>query len=332
MVRMKNLWTLPLMAFVMVLASCGVHDSSEKYFLVSNNIQIPYWQAAAAGFNQAAGVLGVHVEVVGPSKYDVKGEVEAFRDAVNRKASGILVSVADPKLLQDDIDKAIAAGIPVVTIDADAPASKRLFFIGTNNYQAGLIGGRRLVEELKGKGNVVVFTISEQSNLAERLRGYRDAIANHPDIKITQVVDIQGDPLVAFDTMTTIVHIKSPRVDAVVCLEALAGKEIAAVLNNEHVKDRVVIAMDTDADVMDWIKKGGIAATIAQKPFTMAYVGLMALDDLHHHKLASLDADWSKNSFSPIPAYVDTGSALIDKSNLDAFFQQEKKSATSGGQ
>ena len=89
--------------------------------------------------------------------------------------------MADPTLMKDDIDQAVAAGIPVITVDSDAPASKRLFFIGTDNYHAGQIGGQRLAKELNGKGNVVVFTIPEQANLKERLRGYRDALEATPE-------------------------------------------------------------------------------------------------------------------------------------------------------
>ena len=59
----------------------------------------------------------------------------------------------------------------------------------------------------------------------------------------------------------------------------------------------------------------------------MTYVGLKMLDDLYHHKLNSLSTDWSKDSFAPIPAFVDTGSALVDKSNVDSFVQS-RQSAT----
>jgi ribose transport system substrate-binding protein len=72
------------------------------------------------------------------------------------------------------------------------------------------------------------------------------------------------------------------------------------------------------------VQKGVVAATISQKPYSMAYVGLMMLDHLHHHKLSRLDADWAKDSFAPLPAFVDTGSSLIDKSNVDAFLQAQK--------
>ena len=60
----------------------------------------------------------------------------------------------------------------------------------------------------------------------------------------------------------------------------------------------------------------------------MAFVGIVMLDNLYHHKLGNLDADWGKNSFAPIPAFVDTGSSLIDRNNVEAF-RQATKSATS---
>jgi ribose transport system substrate-binding protein len=90
----------------------------------------------------------------------------------------------------------------------------------------------------------------------------------------------------------------------------------------------VVMAMDTDPETLDLIKTGGIVATISQKPYTMAFVGMQMLDNLYHHRPSSLETDWSKDSFAPIPSFVDTGSALIDKSNVDSFLQA-KQSATS---
>jgi ribose transport system substrate-binding protein len=317
-----------LTALLIATSACGGrHSADEHYYMVGANIKVPYWQAAGAGFDAGAKQFQVHADFVGPDTYDPKAEVEAFNDAVQKKPAGILVAVADPALMRDPIDRAIASGIPVITIDGDAPTSKRLFFIGTNNYQAGMAGGKRLAEELKDKGNVIVFTMPEQTNLAERLRGYRDALEGHPQIKITQVVDIKGDPRIAFDATTEALgkeKDKKDKVDAFVCLEALAGKEVANVLSSNKVNGKIIIAMDTDPDTLDWIQKGVIAATISQKPYTMAMVGLRALDDLYHAKMPSLDADWSKDSFSPLPAFVNTGSALIDKNNVQVFREAQK--------
>ena len=164
----------------------------------------------------------------------------------------------------------------------------------------------------------------DQSNLQDRLRGYKEALAKTPDIKITRVVDIQGDPRIAFDTTTQIIGKERDKVDAFVCLEAQSGKEVASVLNSYHVTGKVVMAMDTDQETLDWIQKGSIAATIGQKPYTMAFVGMQMLDDLYHHKPSSFDKDWAKDSYAPIPSFVDTGSDLIDKSNVEAFMQAGK--------
>jgi ribose transport system substrate-binding protein len=336
MLRSRRLFQTPLAAIffsaILFLSSlsCGsAHRGDEYYVFVSANLQVPYWQTAEAGFTKAAQELKVRAGFLGPQNYDPAAERATLDQAVQKQASGILLGVTDAALLQDSIDKAIAAGIPVITVDSDAPASKRLFFIGTNNYQAGFTGGQRLMKELNGKGNVVVFTMPEQPNLQDRLRGYRDALERAPNIKITRVVDIQGDPRIAFDTTTQIIGKERDKVDAFVCLEAQSGKEVANVLSTYNVSGKVVMAMDTDQETLQWIQKGSIAATIAQKPYTMAFVGLQMADNLYHHKPASLDTDWSKNSFAPIPSFVDTGSALIDKSNVDSFLQA-KKDLTSG--
>jgi ribose transport system substrate-binding protein len=329
MLRSRRLLSVVALAFaVTALLSCGPHDSNEYFVFVAANLQVPYWQAAGAGFSKAAAQMKVRTDYLGPNSYDPKAERDALDQAVQQKATGILLGVTDPVLLKDSIDKAIAAGVPVITMDSDAPASKRLFFIGTNNYQVGMTGGLRLAQELKGKGNVVVFTMPDQRNLQDRLHGYRDALERSPGIKIARVVDIQGDPRIAFDTTTQIIGKEKDQVDAFVCLEAQSGKEVAGVLNSYHVTGKVVMAMDTDPETLDLIKTGGIAATISQKPYTMAFVGMQMLDNLYHHKPSSLETDWSKDSFAPIPSFVDTGSALIDKSNVDSFLQA-KQSATS---
>jgi len=326
MLRSHGFRLSALILISLFLLSCSnAHNSDEYFVFVSSNIQLPYWKTAGSGFSHAAAEFkGIRFDFTGPQSYDPKAERDALDQAVQKKATGILLSVADASVLKDSIDKAIAASIPVITIDSDAPSSKRLFFIGTNNYQAGFTGGQRLAQELKGKGNVVVFTMPDQPNLQDRLRGYKDALAKSPNIKITRVVDIQGDPRIAFDTTTQIVGKERDKVDGFVCLEAQSGKEVASVLNSYKVTGKVVIAMDTDQETLDWIQKGVIAATIAQKPYTMAFVGMQMLDNLYHHKPPSLDADWAKDGYAPIPMFVDTGSDLIDKANVQSFIEAGK--------
>ena len=222
---------------------CERHSASEQYYLIAANIGLPYWKTANEGLQAAAVLYGVKAEMRGPNSLDPKAEADEFDAMIARKPAGILVSAADPKLMQPEIDKALAAGIPVITIDADAPDSQRLYFIGTNNLQAGRLGGQRLAQKLDGKGNVVFFTINGQLNIAERLKGYKDVLADHPGIKIADVFDMHGDSGTAMDKATEYLARKGAEtVNAFVCLEASAGDGVAEALKRAGAKDRLVVA------------------------------------------------------------------------------------------
>lgn len=309
-------------AFLATLAGCGSpHDASEKYVLIANNTKVPYWQAAIAGLNRASSLMNVKTEVAGPDNYDPKVQHEEFQKVLQGKPTGILVSAGDSKVIQSDIDAAIAKGIPVITVDSDAENSKRLFFIGTDNYKAGTMGAHIVAQQLKGKGNIVFYTMPDQPNLYQRLHGYQDTFAAYPGLKTARVIDTKGQASVAFDMTKEVLQDGAGKIDAFVCLESTSCPEVADVLDREHVANKVVIAMDTAPRTLEAIKKGMITATIGQKPFTMCFFGVKMLDELHHHSPGPLDTKWFQDTFSPIPAFVDTGATLIDKNNVDVFMK-----------
>jgi ribose transport system substrate-binding protein len=305
---------------VLFTAGCGErHSNKEVYYLVATNVNLPYWQTAAAGFKQAAALFKVTAKVVGPDSYDPKAELTELHNAIAAKPSGILISVADSSVLQPEIDAAVAAGIPVITMDSDAPGSRRLFFIGTNNLEAGQLGGKRIIEKLGGKGNVVFFTLGGQPNTEERLKGFKDVLSARPDIKIVDVVDIKGDNRNAFDKAQEDLALTGPKkIDAFVCLEASSGKTVADAIKRAG-GGRELVAFDVDQDTLDGIKSGTIDATIAQKPFTMGWVGLKSLDDVFHYPPKQLGKDYAVDSFSTYPVFVDTGTSLVDQSNVDLY-------------
>lgn len=318
---------LPAAFLSMTGCNGSPHSPTENYILIATNTKIAYWQAAQAGLIHAVNEMKVKGSMEGPDGFDPQGEHDAFQKALAQKPSGILVSSADASIMTPDIDSAMQRGIPVITIDSDAPGSKRLLFVGTDNYNAGTLGGGLVAKLLNGKGNVVVFTIPTQPNLKDRLHGYQDAFAEQPDIKITDIVDMKGDPTVVFDTTRRLLESKT-KPDAFVCLEAIACPEVGEVVNRENMSGKVtVVAMDTDQRTIDWIQKGVISATIAQKPFTMAYYGTKMLGELHLHPPTPLTANWAENFTAPIPLFVDTGTFVVNKGNVDAFLQQNKSAA-----
>ena len=298
----------------------GRHSTKEVFYLISVNQAMPYWQTVAAGFKQAAAQYKVTARVVGPDGYDAQAELTELQNAVAAKAGGILISVADAQVLQPGIDAAVNAGIPVITVDSDAASSHRLYFIGTNNLEAGRLGGQRVIQKLGGKGNVVFFTIAGQPNTEERLKGFKDVFSSRPDIKIADVVDIKSDAKTAFDkTQQYMALTGAQKIDAFVCLDSASGKPVSDAVARTANANRLVMAWDVNQDTLDGIKAGTIDSTVTQKPFTMGFLGLKALDEVFHDPPAQLSKDWSADSFSQYPAFIDTGTSLVDKSNVDVY-------------
>ncbi len=319
-----HVWTLSAVLLVAAggFLSCQkeLHDPNERYVLVAANITLPYWQEAKAGFFDSARTLGVKADFVGPDTYSPDDELAAFQKAVSQHPSGILVSPTRPDLFKDAINDAIQQGIPVICIDSDAPDSKRLMFVGTDNLNAGEQSARQMAQFLKGAGNVVVITIPGQLNLDERLHGVQEVLKEYPKIKITRTIDDKGDPGKADDEISSLVEHKE-KIDGILCLEASGGDGAASALHRLNMEGKYpIVAMDKSPATLDWISKHIITATIAQKPYTMAYYGLKFLDDFHHNIVHEFK-DWKTAPASPLPTRVDTGTAVIDSSNLEAFRQ-----------
>jgi ribose transport system substrate-binding protein len=312
--------TLSMILFAGFLASCQkpYHQETEHYVFVAFNTSLPYWQEAEAGLTDAATQMGIKAELTGPSNFSPNDELTAFQQAVAQKPSGILLSASNPEIFKSPIDDAIQQGIPVICVDADAPDSHRIMFVGTDNFRAGQESGKRMGELLKGKGNIVVITIPAQFNLAERSRGVDEALKKFPGIKVTKTIDDKGDPRAAYDEISALLKTKD-KPDGIIGLEASGGAGAADALYRVDLTGKIpIVAFDKDPETLDWIQRGAITATVVQKPYVMAYYGLKFLDDLHHNAVHEFK-DWRTAPGSPMPAWVDTGTAVVDKTNLAAF-------------
>lgn len=303
-----------------LIASCSrpYHENNERYVFVATNINLPYWQDAQAGFLDAATALGVRGELVGPTGYAPNAELEMFRQIVEEHPAGICLSAARPEIFQAAINEAIAQGIPVICVDADVPNSKRVLYIGTDNFKAGKESLKQMAALIPGNGSVVVITIPGQRNLDDRMAGVADALKNFPAIKLTKILDDKGDPRSASDQVAELIQ-KKEKVDGIICLEATGGSGAAEALHRLGLEGKPrIVAFDGDPETLDWIERGAITATITQKPYVMSYYGLKFLDDLHHNAVHQFK-DWRTALAAPMPTFVDTGTVVVDKGNLKLY-------------
>jgi ribose transport system substrate-binding protein len=132
-----------------------------------------------------SGPVRVEILYVGSVSSDAAEQVHVIEDVIARDVDAIAISCNDPVACIDPINKAVAAGIPVMTWDADSPKSQRFTYLGVDNYQAGQAAADLLVRAMDQQGEVAILTgVPGAHNLEERVRGFLDGIRPYPDIRI----------------------------------------------------------------------------------------------------------------------------------------------------
>jgi ribose transport system substrate-binding protein len=142
----------------------------------------------------ASGPVQVKVLYVGSVAADAVEQVRVMEDVIARGVDAIAISCNDPTACIDPINKAVAAGIPVMTWDSDSPQSQRFTFLGVDNYHAGRTAANLLVREMGHRGKVAILTgVPGAFNLEERIRGFKDGMSAYANIQIVATVASQDD-------------------------------------------------------------------------------------------------------------------------------------------
>jgi len=317
---MKKRMLLTILAALAAIASLPAHAKAPKdqlYIEVSALGNLDYFYDHKMGMEMVGKELGVKTEYVGPAEYDMNAMVAAFEQAIAKKPDGLVVVGFEPSL-NSIVDKAVSQGIPVVTVDADLPGSKRMAFVGTGNYNAGVVGGTKLANLIGGKGKVAIMLKPGQSNLEERVAGYKSALSKFKDIEIVQLVDTQSDPNQAAQGAAALLQ-KYPDLAGIACVEAAGGAGAATAVREAKKVGKVkIVAMDRGNEVLDAIKEGVISASVAQQTALMPYYAVQIMYNLNNSKVA-ITSDNKAAGVLGIPAVVDTGAIIVDSSNYKFF-------------
>ncbi len=295
----------------------------QRYVMVAAATWGPYWIDSKAGLHDKGRELGVDTIFTGPPTVDVNGQVESIQRAIADGVDGLIVAPMSDALTPA-INQAVDKGIPVVCADADAPSSKRLAFIGTGNFEAGRQGGEMLAEALGGSGQVALMTIPGVDNLARRVDGYRAAFAEYPAIEVVAVGNDQGSVAQAQKAARAILQAHAG-LDGFGCVGAAGGQGAAVAVKEAGLEGKVqIVSMDRDEATLQFIEEGVIHGSIAQRTYTMTYVALQLLYDLHNDRIQWLE-NADKVGVDPLPPFVDTGSFAITKDNVRYFFRNDTR-------
>jgi ribose transport system substrate-binding protein len=289
--------------------------AQERYAAVVFLSGSEFFNWAYAGMRDAARMLGPHVQVElqGPAEWDASLEARTVEQLVARKIDGLAVTAAEANALVPAIDKAIGAGIPVITFDSDAPGSKRLAFVGTNNYNAGWAAGKAMAEWLGGSGQVGVSTFPGPDHLKKRLDGFTAALAQFgPAIKIAAIVNDEGDVAKA-ETQITAMLQANPAITGIFCAHGNPGPGAAAAVRNMGLKGKVqILAFDFGAPVIELIESGEIKGTVGQNPYLMGYMSMVLAYSAKHPTEVPSDHP----GFGHVPGNIDTGVTVLYKGDI----------------
>ncbi|MHC4250236.1 MAG: substrate-binding domain-containing protein [Planctomycetota bacterium] len=301
-------------------AGPSVH-SDQLYVEVSALGNLDYFYDHKLGMRLAGEHLGVRTEYVGPAEYDMPAMVTAFEQTLAKPNLKGVVVVGFEDVLVPIIDKAVDGGIPVVTVDADLPASKRVAFVGTGNYQAGYEGGRTLARLLGGRGKVAILTKPGQSNLEERVRGYKAALAEHRGMEVVQVADTQSDATIAAQVAVAVLQ-RNSDLAGFACVEAAGGLGAATAARERGLAGKVrIVAMDRGNDILGLIGEGVIDATVAQQTALMPFYATQILYNLANSPVPVAE-DNAAAGIRAVPQVIDTGVIIIDKDNYRHFLRK----------
>jgi ribose transport system substrate-binding protein len=296
-------------------SSSGGAGSAPEQKLVKlafvTNTTSEFWKIAGAGIHKYEKEGKVQVDLKMPAGGTAESQNQILQDLAAQGYDGVAVSVIAPNDQVPVLDK-VAEKSNLITVDSDAPKSKRLLYIGTNNFSAGKALGERIVQLLPKGGKIAIFVGTfAAENATQRLKGIEAAIAGH-NIEIADKREDNTDRAKARANVEDIVNAHHD-LAMVVGLWNYNGPAIAAALDGLGKKGKVLAAVfDEDDGTLDGIENGAIQATVVQKPFMFGYLASKWM-----HELAT-KGDAAKATL-PADRTIDTGVDVIDKTSVADF-------------
>lgn len=308
---------VPLAAALLagVCALAPAHAQQKKTLVLVTNAASDFWTVARRGIEKAQGEHpDYNMELVVTGQATAAEQRRELDDLLARGVSGISISVDDAPHATEELDK-VAAKVPLFTTDSDAPQSKRIAYIGTDNVAAGRQAGEQIKKALPNGGKIMLFVGTlDADNARERVQGIREVL-NGTNIQIIDVrtdqVDFTKAKSNAEDTLT-----KYPDIALLSGLWSYNTPEIYDAVNEAGKCGQVkIVGFDEDPRTLRGIMQGCIEATIVQQPFEFGYESMTNLI-----KTINGDMSWKPaNSLVIIPTRV------IDKSNVTDFAAYMKK-------
>jgi len=243
----------------------------------------------------------------------VSTQVNQLEDLITKKVDAIILNPMDGKAVVPVLKKIKAAGIPVIVVDsAVEPGNEDLYitYVGTDNFNAGVEAGKRMVKELNNKGNILVVRGANGSVAGDnRVDGFKKGVSGS-NLKIVGEQPGDWTNSVAMQVTENMLQ-ANKSVQGIFSASDVMLDGILQALSDAKKTGVVIISVDGSRKALDLIKAGKVTATLAQFP---AKMGKIAVDTL----LSVISGAKDPQS---IPKVIDSGTMVYDKTNLDEAYK-----------
>lgn len=322
-----------------VPASAAAFDKPRKaqgdiaVTMVTNNAS-NFWIALDKGVDAGkAEVSCTAKRVTPPGATPTNNDQKAtFEQAVASGVDGIAVTPISAEAFSPVIDAAVAKGIPVITFDSDAPKSKRIAYIGTNNYEAGKQAGEAAVKLLPNGGKFVAFVgnLSAQ-NARDRYQGFVDATKDHNITMLQEPFQDNGDKTGrAISNVKDAITKYGTQINGFLGIYSYNGPGIVQAVKGAGIRDKVkIICFDGDPETLKNLQTKTVDATVVQKPYEFGRLSTKMLYLVNRKGYAEaikeMTPELEKLGMKVNGAVIDTGVDVITPDNIGPFMDKLKK-------
>jgi len=316
---------LPAMLLLFFLVGCGGGGTSNtttgttsatsshhlKFYVITHGqASDPFWSVIKRGVDQGAKDMGAQAIYEAPPTFDVVAQSHLIDSAVAAHPDGIVVSIPEPNALGPSIKAAIAAGIPVISINAGAEVAKSLgilVHVGQAEVLAGLAGGQKM----GAAGVKHALCVNQQvgvGTLEQRCKGFTDGMKQFG--ATVKEIGVNGNnPTQTQQTIEAAIQ-HDPTIDGVMALGPQGSLPAIKALQDLNKAGQIKLAtFDLTPDVLQAIKAGQMMFAIDQQPYLQGYLPIMLLT-LYKTNLNAVAND-----------VVQTGPSFITKDNVDKVIQ-----------
>ena len=285
--------TILVVMLPLLLAACGTGGSSSStsstssnparanlkfYVITHGQATDPFWSVVKKGVDQAAHDMGVQAIYEAPPTFDMVAMSHLIDSAVAAHPDGLVVSIPDPNALGPSIKAAVAAGIPVISINSGSDVAKSLgvlVHIGQTEEQAGIGGGQKM-----GQAGVkhALCVNQEVGNAALTLRckGFQEGLSQTGGTSKVIGVNLSNPTQTQQTIEAALQH--DPSIDGILTLGPTGATPAIKALQDLNKLGQIKLAtFDLSSDVLNAIKAGQMLFAIDQQQYEQGYLPIVFL-------------------------------------------------------